>query len=173
MVARLDGGAAGDGGGRARMAAPRRPRLRPLLRPLRRRAGRLGARGARRGPADRPLPGAERTAADGAGEGARRRDRALRGHRAGRKRDAPRRRDRPGVPAAGDAPVSAPHDPAAGSRRRALGPLLAAEAISTTGMAMTALALPWLVLTSTGSPAQEGLLASAGWGAAVLLRVPR
>lgn len=64
------------------------------------------------------------------------------------------------------------HGPPVASRRRALTPLLAAETISTTGMAMTALALPWLVLTSTGSPAQAGLVAAAEWLPMALLGIP-
>jgi MFS family permease len=39
-------------------------------------------------------------------------------------------------------------------RNRTFGALLAAEAISTTGAQMTWVALPWFVLTTTGSPAQ-------------------
>ena len=39
-------------------------------------------------------------------------------------------------------------------RHRPLRALLAAEVISTTGAQMTWLALPWFVLTTTGSPAR-------------------
>ena len=40
-------------------------------------------------------------------------------------------------------------------RHRPLRALLAAEVISTTGAQMTRLALPWFVLTTTGSPARR------------------
>jgi MFS family permease len=43
-------------------------------------------------------------------------------------------------------------------RRRSLLALLSAEILSTTGAQMTWLALPWFVLTSTGSPARMGLV---------------
>jgi hypothetical protein len=58
------------------------------------------------------------------------------------------------------------------ARRRVLAPLLAAELISTTGATMTALALPWLVLSSTGSPARAGLVAAAEWLPMALLGIP-
>jgi MFS family permease len=57
-------------------------------------------------------------------------------------------------------------------RRRGLVPLLIAEAISTTGSAMTALALPWLVLVSTGSPGKASLVAAAEWVPMALLGIP-
>jgi MFS family permease len=57
-------------------------------------------------------------------------------------------------------------------RRRALAPLLGAEIVSTTGTAMTALALPWLVLSTTGSPARAGLVAAAEWLPMALLGIP-
>ncbi|HEY6780356.1 MAG TPA: MFS transporter [Thermoleophilaceae bacterium] len=56
--------------------------------------------------------------------------------------------------------------------RRRLAPLLAAELISTTGSTMTALALPWLVLTTTGSPTRAGLVAAAEWIPMALLGIP-
>jgi MFS family permease len=56
--------------------------------------------------------------------------------------------------------------------RRGLRPLLAAELISTTGSAMTALALPWLVLSTTGSPSRAGLVAAIEWLPTALLGIP-
>ncbi len=56
--------------------------------------------------------------------------------------------------------------------RQGLAPLLAAELISTTGSTMTALALPWLVLTTTGSPARAGIVAAAEWIPMALLGIP-
>jgi hypothetical protein len=58
------------------------------------------------------------------------------------------------------------------ARPRALAPLLAAELVSTTGSTMTALALPWLVLSSTGSPTRAGLVAAAEWVPMALLGIP-
>lgn len=46
-------------------------------------------------------------------------------------------------------------------RRRGLIALLAAETVSMVGSRMTMLALPWLVLVTTGSAAQTGLVAAA------------
>jgi MFS family permease len=46
-------------------------------------------------------------------------------------------------------------------RHRGLTALLAAETVSMVGTAMTMLALPWLVLVTTGSAAQTGLVAAA------------
>jgi predicted MFS family arabinose efflux permease len=43
-------------------------------------------------------------------------------------------------------------------RQRPLAALLAAEVVSTTGAQMTWLALPWFVLTTTGSPARMGVV---------------
>jgi predicted MFS family arabinose efflux permease len=43
-------------------------------------------------------------------------------------------------------------------RQRSLAALLAAEVVSTTGAQMTWLALPWFVLTTTGSPARMGIV---------------
>jgi MFS family permease len=57
-------------------------------------------------------------------------------------------------------------------RRRGLVPLLIAESISTTGSAMTALALPWLVLVSTGSPGKASLVAAAEWVPMAVLGIP-
>ena len=51
-------------------------------------------------------------------------------------------------------------------------PLLAAELISTTGSAMTMLALPWLVLETTGSAAQAGLVATAEFVPMAVLGIP-
>jgi MFS family permease len=53
-----------------------------------------------------------------------------------------------------------------------LRPLLIAEIVSTTGAAMTAIALPWLVLTTTGSPARAGLVAAVEWLPMALLGIP-
>lgn len=58
------------------------------------------------------------------------------------------------------------------SRAPGLRPLLVAEIVSTTGAAMTAIALPWLVLTTTGSPAQAGLVAAVEWLPMALLGIP-
>jgi MFS family permease len=53
--------------------------------------------------------------------------------------------------------------------RRSLTGLLAADVISTAGTEMTAVALPWLVLISTGSPARMGAVLAAEFvGMAVL-----
>jgi hypothetical protein len=57
-------------------------------------------------------------------------------------------------------------------RARGLRPLLAAEIVSTTGAAMTAIALPWLVLTTTASPARAGLVAAVEWVSMALFGVP-
>jgi MFS family permease len=57
-------------------------------------------------------------------------------------------------------------------RASGLRPLLAAEVVSTTGACMTAIALPWLVLTTTGSPARAGLVAAAEWVPMALLGIP-
>jgi MFS family permease len=46
-------------------------------------------------------------------------------------------------------------------RTRWLAALLAAEVVSTTGSAMTALALPWFVLVTTGSAARTGVVVAA------------
>jgi MFS family permease len=57
-----------------------------------------------------------------------------------------------------------------GSRRRPLWGFLAAEAISFVGNKTTMVALPWLVLTTTGSLARVGLVAFAQTGCYVLVR---
>jgi len=49
--------------------------------------------------------------------------------------------------------------------------LLVAEIVSTTGAAMTALALPWLVLSTTGSPSRAGLVAAVEWLPMALLGI--
>jgi len=57
-------------------------------------------------------------------------------------------------------------------RRPPIAALVAAEAISATGSQMTYLALPWFVLTTTGSPSRMALVVAAevlGWA---LLGVP-
>jgi MFS family permease len=71
------------------------------------------------------------------------------------------------VPAS--AAAAAPVAPLADRPVRAL---LGAELLSSTGTAMTGLALPWFVLETTGSPARTGLVAAAGWAPAVLLAIP-
>lgn len=55
---------------------------------------------------------------------------------------------------------------------RGMRPLLAAEIVSTTGAAMTAIALPWLVLSTTGSPARAGLVAAVEWLPMAVLGIP-
>jgi MFS family permease len=57
-------------------------------------------------------------------------------------------------------------------RARGLRPLLAAEVVSTSGACMTAIALPWLVLTTTGSAAKAGLVAAVEWLPMALLGIP-
>jgi MFS family permease len=57
-------------------------------------------------------------------------------------------------------------------RANGLRPLLAAEVVSTTGACMTAIALPWLVLTTTGSAAKAGLVAAVEWVPMALLGIP-
>jgi MFS family permease len=57
-------------------------------------------------------------------------------------------------------------------RREPLAALLGAEVVSTTGSLMTLLALPWFVLTTTGSPARMGLVLAAGVAPMVLLSIP-
>jgi predicted MFS family arabinose efflux permease len=56
--------------------------------------------------------------------------------------------------------------------RRPLHAVLLAEIISTTGSHMTLLALPWLVLETTGSPARMSLVVAADVAPVVLLSVP-
>ena len=55
--------------------------------------------------------------------------------------------------------------------RRPLVTFLTAEGASLVGNKMTMLALPWLVLTTTGSPARVGLVAFAQTGCYVLVRL--
>jgi MFS family permease len=50
--------------------------------------------------------------------------------------------------------------------------LLMAEIVSTSGAAMTAIALPWLVLSTTGSPARAGLVAAVEWLPMALFGIP-
>ncbi len=57
-------------------------------------------------------------------------------------------------------------------RAPGLRPLLAAEVVSTTGACMTAIALPWLVLTTTGSATKAGLVAAVEWLPMALLGIP-
>jgi MFS family permease len=57
-------------------------------------------------------------------------------------------------------------------RAPGLRPLLVAEIVSTTGAAMTAIALPWLVLSTTGSPTRAGLVAAVEWLPMALLGIP-
>ena len=56
-------------------------------------------------------------------------------------------------------------------RSRPLRALLAAEAISSAGVQMTWLALPWFVLTTTGSPARMGVVAAAEIAPAAILGI--
>jgi len=49
--------------------------------------------------------------------------------------------------------------------------LLAAEVVSTTGSALTMVALPWFVLTTTGSAARSGLVMAAEVAPVVLFGV--
>jgi MFS family permease len=56
-------------------------------------------------------------------------------------------------------------------RRRPLVAFLTAEGASLVGNKMTMLALPWLVLTTTGSPARVGLVAFAQTGCYVLVKL--
>lgn len=55
---------------------------------------------------------------------------------------------------------------------RPVAALLAAEVISTTGTEVTAIALPWFVLVTTGSPARMGLVLGAGYLGMTLLGIP-
>ncbi|GIF77522.1 MFS transporter [Asanoa siamensis] len=56
-------------------------------------------------------------------------------------------------------------------RRGPLVAFLAAEGVSLAGNKMTMLALPWLVLTTTGSPTKVGLVAFAQTGCYVLVKI--
>ncbi|HEX6701190.1 MAG TPA: MFS transporter [Gaiellaceae bacterium] len=57
-------------------------------------------------------------------------------------------------------------------RSRWLAALLAAEVVSTTGSAMTALALPWFVLVTTGSAARTGVVVAAELAGVALFGLP-
>jgi MFS family permease len=56
--------------------------------------------------------------------------------------------------------------------RRAFVALFIAEVVSTTGSEMAAIALPWFVLTTTGSPAQMGAVMAAEFVGMALLGIP-
>src|SRR5205823_8220466 len=58
------------------------------------------------------------------------------------------------------------------AERRAVVALLAAEVISTTGGEITAVALPWFVLVTTGSPARMGAVLAAGFLGMAVLGIP-
>ena len=62
--------------------------------------------------------------------------------------------------------------PAVAGARGPLRAVLAAEGLSTTGTAMTGLALPWFVLETTGSATRAGVVAAAGWAPMALLSIP-
>lgn len=55
---------------------------------------------------------------------------------------------------------------------RGFGPLLAAQLVSNSGSQMTAVALPWFVLTTTRSPAQASWVVAAEFAAIGLLGLP-
>jgi MFS family permease len=55
---------------------------------------------------------------------------------------------------------------------RPLAAVLAADLISTAGSEMTAVALPWLVLTSTGSPTRTGAVLAAEFAGLTVLGLP-
>src|SRR5919204_546329 len=57
-------------------------------------------------------------------------------------------------------------------RDRSLLALLAAEVISTTGTEITAIALPWFVLVTTGSPARMGTVLASGFLGMTVLGIP-
>jgi MFS family permease len=57
-------------------------------------------------------------------------------------------------------------------RRADLLALLAAQIVSVTGSMMTALALPWFVLTTTGSPAQMSMVVAAEFLAMIAFGIP-
>ena len=62
--------------------------------------------------------------------------------------------------------------PAVDGARAPLRAVLAAEGLSTTGTAMTGIALPWFVLETTGSATRAGVVAAAGWAPMALLSIP-
>src|ERR671936_3017879 len=66
---------------------------------------------------------------------------------------------------------AAPHEPTT-KARRAIAALLSAEVISTTGTEITAIALPWFVLVTTGSPTRMGTVLAAGFLGMALLGIP-
>src|SRR5262245_60448096 len=55
---------------------------------------------------------------------------------------------------------------------RPLVALLSAEVVSTTGTEITAIALPWFVLVTTGSPARMGTAMAAGFLGITVLGIP-
>src|SRR2546421_6103502 len=57
-------------------------------------------------------------------------------------------------------------------RSRWLAALLGAEVVSTTGSAMTALALPWFVLVTTGSAARTSVVVAAELAGVALFGLP-
>src|SRR6185369_12123506 len=57
-------------------------------------------------------------------------------------------------------------------RSRALAAVLIAEVVSTTGTEMTAVALPWFVLVTTGSPARMAGVMSMEFVGSTLLGLP-
>jgi MFS family permease len=57
-------------------------------------------------------------------------------------------------------------------RRADLLALLAAQVVSVTGSMMTALALPWFVLTTTGSPARMSLVVAAEFLGMIVVGIP-
>ena len=66
---------------------------------------------------------------------------------------------------------AAPHEPTT-KATRAMVALLSAEVISTTGSEITAIALPWFVLVTTGSPTRMGTVLAAGFLGMALLGIP-
>jgi MFS family permease len=66
---------------------------------------------------------------------------------------------------------AAPQEPTT-KATRAMIALLSAEVISTTGTEITAIALPWFVLVTTGSPARMGTVLAAGFLGMALLGIP-
>src|SRR6476646_8758559 len=57
-------------------------------------------------------------------------------------------------------------------RSRTLSALVLAEVVSTTGTAMTFVALPWFVLVTTGSPAHMSLVLAVEIAPMALLGIP-
>jgi MFS family permease len=56
--------------------------------------------------------------------------------------------------------------------RRPLVALLLADLVSTLGSEMAAVALPWLVLTTTGSPARTGIVVGAEFAGIAVFGIP-